>query len=134
MKMNSDILFYDGECGLCSRIVQFILMNEKAKNIKFCSLQSEKAHQILKQYSVDLPINNFETIYFISSDKLYSKSTAVLKIVEFLKVRFLILKLGWLLPQFVRDKIYNWISLNRHKWKMNTCQMITEENKSRFLE
>lgn len=134
MEINSDILFYDGECGLCNRVVQFLLKNERSKKIKFCSLQSEKASQILKLYSVDLSINNLDTIYFISSGKIYSKSTAILKISAFLKYRFYIVQIGWLIPSFIRDQIYKVIANNRQKWKKSSCLLYSKEDKLRFLD
>ena len=40
---NRSILFYDGECGVCSRTVRFILKNERSKELFFCSLQGDFA-------------------------------------------------------------------------------------------
>ena len=38
---NDTIVFYDGDCGLCNRVVQFILRNERNQKLVFCALQSE---------------------------------------------------------------------------------------------
>ncbi|NCA21262.1 MAG: DUF393 domain-containing protein, partial [Crocinitomicaceae bacterium] len=48
IKENRTILFYDGDCGLCSRAVLFVVKNERFPKIYFSSIQSEFAKQFLK--------------------------------------------------------------------------------------
>jgi predicted DCC family thiol-disulfide oxidoreductase YuxK len=50
IKENRTILFYDGDCGLCSRAVLFVVKNERFPKIYFSSIQSEFAKQFLKEF------------------------------------------------------------------------------------
>ena len=45
--MVSPIVFFDGECGLCSRVVRFINRYEKKEVISFSPLQSDFAIKVL---------------------------------------------------------------------------------------
>jgi predicted DCC family thiol-disulfide oxidoreductase YuxK len=41
------VLLYDGVCGLCNRLVQFVLKKDRKAQFQFASLQSAYAAQIL---------------------------------------------------------------------------------------
>ena len=45
------LVFYDGECGLCDQVVQFLLKADKNKGFVFAPLQGKHAALALK----DLP-------------------------------------------------------------------------------
>jgi predicted DCC family thiol-disulfide oxidoreductase YuxK len=47
-----------------------------------------------------------------------------------------LLAVGFLLPPFIRDGIYNWIARNRYRWfgKRESCFMPDGELRERFLE
>src|SRR5690348_11774360 len=44
------ILLYDGVCGLCNRLVQFILKRDRRDGFRFAALQSDFARQILQRH------------------------------------------------------------------------------------
>ncbi|NBO62323.1 MAG: hypothetical protein EBU82_15470, partial [Flavobacteriia bacterium] len=61
----------------------FILNHEKDSKILFATLDSAFANELLRNhpsYIVDE-----ETVYFFDGEQLYSKSTAALKLLPFLK-------------------------------------------------
>jgi predicted DCC family thiol-disulfide oxidoreductase YuxK len=105
------ILFYDGDCALCNRVVTFILNHEKDSKVLFSALDTAAANELLSKH----PIYNREedTVYFFDGNQLYSKSTAVLKLLPFLKGYLFVLRLGWLFPKGLRDKIYDEVAKRR---------------------
>jgi len=54
-----------------------------------------------------------DTVYFFDGEQLYSKSTAVLKLLAFLKGYLFVLRLGWLFPRGLRDTVYNFVAKRR---------------------
>jgi predicted DCC family thiol-disulfide oxidoreductase YuxK len=129
--MKNLVVFYDGACGLCSRSVLFLLRNEKDDSLRFCALQSETAREFFLENK--LTMQSFDTIVFWDGTRFFFKSNAVLRLVPFLKTRFVWLKLAWIFPRFVRDFVYDRIAKNRKRFFKNTCALPTEAQKNRFI-
>jgi predicted DCC family thiol-disulfide oxidoreductase YuxK len=107
------VLFYDGDCPLCNRVVTFILSHEKDSKILFSALDTAAANEFLsKQPSYK---REEDTVYFFDGNQLYSKSAAVLKLLPFLKGYLLMLRLGWLLPRSMRDSVYDFVAKRRQR-------------------
>jgi len=113
MLSKQPILFYDGDCALCNRVVTFILNHEKDSKILFSALDTAAANEFLSKH----PLYNREedTVYFFDGNQLYSKSTAVLKLLPFLKGYVFVLRLGWLFSKGFRDKIYDEVAKRRQR-------------------
>jgi predicted DCC family thiol-disulfide oxidoreductase YuxK len=43
------LILYDGVCGLCNRLVKFVLKRDSRDQFRFASLQSEFAGSILQR-------------------------------------------------------------------------------------
>jgi predicted DCC family thiol-disulfide oxidoreductase YuxK len=74
------ILLYDGVCGLCNRMVQFVLRRDPAAMFRFAALQSELATRILKRHGADA--RDLDTVYVVvnyelADEQLLSRSDAV---------------------------------------------------------
>ncbi len=124
------IVFYDGDCGFCNGSVQFILNHRRHDSFLFVALQSEKAKELLNPFDISI---SMETIYVIKNDKIYQKSTAILKLSRALKFPYRLLAVGYIVPRFIRDGIYSIISRNRHKLRDGFCALPTESEKKMFL-
>lgn len=107
------ILFYDGDCPLCNRVVTFILTHEKDSKILFSALDTVVASEFLSKHP--LYKREEDTVYFFDGNQLYSKSTAVLKLLPFLKGYVFVLRLGWLFPKGLRDKMYDEVAKRRQR-------------------
>jgi predicted DCC family thiol-disulfide oxidoreductase YuxK len=128
--MKDTIVFYDGDCGLCSYIVQFILKNEREEKLLFCSLQSEFAIEFLKRKGHDATLLN--TLYFFNGSKIYRKSSAALEIIKFLKSPWQFFLVFWIIPWFIRDVFYDIIASIRKKIVPTTCSL-EKRNSTRFI-
>jgi predicted DCC family thiol-disulfide oxidoreductase YuxK len=128
--MQDTIVFYDGDCGLCSYVVQFILKNEREEKLMFCSLQSEFAIEFLNKKGYDATLLN--TLYLSRGSKIYRKSSAALQIIRFLKPKWWFFLIFWIVPYFIRDVIYNLIAKLRKKIVPTACS-IEKRNSTRFI-
>src|SRR6266700_5185822 len=128
------IILFDGVCNLCSGSVQFILKRDRQKKFLFGSLQGNTGQQYLKKYH--LPANHFNSFILIEGEKMYTRSTAILRMCKHL-VRGWTLMYGFIIiPRFIRDAFYNLVAKNGYRWfgKKEVCWLPTPELKSRFLD
>lgn len=131
--LNKQILLFDGVCNLCDKFVQFVLHYDDKEQFFFASLQSSLGQQILKKYNLDSDLN---TVVLIRNEKAYTHSDVALKVGIALGGWMNLSYLCYLIPQFIRDTIYNWIAANRYRLfgKQDYCILPKEEWKNRFLD
>jgi predicted DCC family thiol-disulfide oxidoreductase YuxK len=96
-------------------------------------LQDDNSKEILDWLNFDA--ESFETIILIEGKNFYFKSMAFLKIVRYLRFPWPVLTVGYIIPGFVRDWIYDFVAKNRYKWfgKKEECMVPTGNLFKRFL-
>jgi predicted DCC family thiol-disulfide oxidoreductase YuxK len=131
-KSNQGVILFDGVCNLCNGFVQKVIAADKNNYFKFASLQSEAGQKLLAHKP---EFKDLKTIIYLEGDELYTRSTAALKISKHLSGAWPLLQVGYILPSFIRNGIYNLIAKNRYKWfgKMDQCMVPTAELKAKFL-
>lgn len=127
------IILFDGICNLCNRVVRFVIRRDKKKEIQFAALQSEAGQGLLQKYH--LPVTAMESFVFIENGKVYSRSSAALKVCRHLRGLWPLCYGFIIVPEFIRDAVYNWVAKNRYKWfgVRAECMIPTPEIKARFL-
>ncbi len=129
---NKQILLFDGVCNLCDKFVQFVLRHDKEGQFVFASLQSTIGQELLKEYNLE---NSLETVVLINNGKAYIYSDVALEVGYSLGGWLKIAYMGYLIPKFIRDMIYNWVAANRYRifGKQDHCIVPKVEWKTRFL-
>jgi predicted DCC family thiol-disulfide oxidoreductase YuxK len=61
--MTQPVLLYDGDCGLCNRVVRLLLRSDRAARLKFAPLQSAPAQAYLRRQG--LPTADFDSLVFV---------------------------------------------------------------------
>lgn len=133
---NKKIIFFDGVCNLCNGFIDYVINRNKNQSIYYATLQSDIAVEKLKEYNNIVLESNYNTIYYYANNKLYSKSSAVLRIfLELSSFHKVTAKILLLIPKFIRDACYNVIAINRYRFlgKKETCRLPTESEKKQFL-
>ncbi|MDA7706408.1 DCC1-like thiol-disulfide oxidoreductase family protein [Flavobacteriaceae bacterium] len=127
-------VFFDGVCNLCNRSVNFLISKDKKEVLKFASLQSEYAQNIIPKALLNR--ENLDTIIVYLDGKFYDRSNAVLKLCNILGGGFYVFLIGYLIPRFIRDGLYRFIANNRYRWfgKQSQCRVPSPELKDRFLD
>lgn len=133
MVVENKILLFDGLCNLCNKSVIFIIRHNKSASIFFSSLQSNYSQDLIIKYK--LPKMELSTIFYIDNGKIYTKSTAWLKIFLQLDGLWPSLYLLIIFPRFLRNYIYDIIAKNRYTFfgKRDSCLIPSEQIKNRFL-
>lgn len=131
--MNLKLILFDGVCNFCNFWVNFIINHDSKKYFKFASLQSNLAQNILKAENIN-PME-IDSIILKINEKTFTKSSAALQIVKNLDGFWKIFYVLILIPQPIRDFIYDSFARNRYKWfgKREFCRIPTNEERDRFL-
>ena len=129
------LYFFDGYCVLCSRFVAFCLERDPDGRLKFASAQSDLGRRVLA--TLGLPDRTFDrTILLLDGDRVYIRSTAVLRALRHLRGPVKALLPLLLVPAFIRDPIYDLIARNRYKWfgRRESCFVPTPALRARFID
>ena len=57
------VLFFDGECGLCNRLVRLLLRLDDRGRLRFAALQGAAAQSYLREHG--LSTTDFDTLIFV---------------------------------------------------------------------
>ncbi len=84
---SNPLILYDGVCGLCNRLVQFVLKRDSPGLFRFASLQSKLAGSILQRHGVNQ--QDLDTMYLVSdyqqpTERLAARSDASVAILRHL--------------------------------------------------
>ncbi len=126
-------LFYDGECGLCDRFVQFVLRHDRREYFQFATLQSEAGRERLSR--LGLSPADLRTVVLVEGDESYVRSTATLRVCRRLAGLWPVLYAVILVPKAWRDGVYSLIARHRKLWfePPSGCPVMPEEWRRRFV-
>jgi predicted DCC family thiol-disulfide oxidoreductase YuxK len=148
--MSHPIILYDGVCGLCNRMNQFVLRRDPDGIFRFASLQSPFAARILSRHGANP--QDLDTVYVVVNldltkhdpahaaqpdERLLARSDAVLFVLKQLggiwKVLGFLLQL---LPRVLRDSAYRLVARNRYRifGRSETCILPGPDNRDVFLD
>jgi len=128
---NTGLLYFDGVCGLCNKLVDFLISRDQANTLQFAPLQGETAKANLDaKYLEDLT-----TIVYQEKGNTYTESTAVLKAVSGMGGLWKFVNVFKVIPRFIRDRVYRFIGAHRMKWfgQKDVCRMPTAEDRNKIL-
>ncbi len=133
------IILYDGVCGLCNRLVQFLLKRDRRDRLCFASLQSEFAATVLARHGLDP--TDLDTVYLIvnhgkTNEQVLARSDAIIKALDSLGGIWRVAPLGKVLPRAFRDIFYKAVAANRYRLfgKSDSCMMPEARHRQKFIE
>ncbi|MEM7672524.1 MAG: DCC1-like thiol-disulfide oxidoreductase family protein [Verrucomicrobiota bacterium] len=130
---SAPVLWFDAECLICNRSIQFILKYEKDSRLKFGALQSDPGQTLHQTLFKNGPLESM--IYLSSDGELSHSSDALIAVSSHLKAPWSYLRwLRWI-PRKVRNLLYRQIARNRHRWnrKSASCTIPTPEMRVRMV-
>ena len=133
------VILYDGVCGLCHRLVQFVLARDRRGLFRFAPLQGAFARAVLGRHGKNP--DDLDTVHFLidpdlPSERLLSAGRAVVAILPQLGGAWRIAGVLAILPADVLDAAYRVISTRRYRWfgKLDQCALPAPELRERFIE
>jgi predicted DCC family thiol-disulfide oxidoreductase YuxK len=138
--MEHPILLYDGVCGLCNRVNQFVLRHDRDGIFRFAALQSAVAARILARHGENpQTLDTFYIVmdYELPGERLVARSDAAVLVLKLLRgpwrVAGVVLEF---LPRGFRDWAYRHIARNRYRLfgRFDTCMLPSAEYRERFLD
>ena len=136
--MAGQILLYDGVCGFCNGVVQFVLKHDKKGSLMFAPLQSGVAREILSRFP---QFQNSDTVVFFepatdgNPERATIRSNAGLDLVRYIGGWWQVLLVFRVVPAPIRDFFYDLFARFRYRLfgKHDTCVIPAREVRSRFL-
>ena len=135
----ADLILYDGVCGLCNRLNQFVLRRDAADRFRFASLQGSLAGALLRRYGRDA--RDLDTVYVVKNygapdEALLSRSRAVLFVLETLGGAWRLARVLRLLPGRWVDAAYDQIARRRYRWfgRTDACPLPAPGERAKFLD
>ena len=124
--MVENIIYYDGECGLCHVAVKFILRVDSKNKFYFSPLSN-----------FDNNLKNIDSIILKSGDKVFYESQAIIMVFENIDNNWNYLaKVLKIFPISVLDIAYRWVSRNRTKIsvkEVSSCPIVPSYYRKRFI-
>lgn len=125
------ILFYDGDCGLCARIVRLVLRRDRRGVFRFAPLQGTTYAALRVAKPEDL-----STVVLLDEAGLHRRADAVVRVGRRLGGGWRLLALlAGALPRGVRDSAYAFVAARRLRWfgRGDACALASEAERERFL-
>ncbi|GAB4132791.1 MAG: thiol-disulfide oxidoreductase DCC family protein [Bacteroidia bacterium] len=130
---DKSIVLFDGVCNFCNNSINFIIRNDVKDRFRFAPLQSELGKKIQQQFHLD--DEQLSSVILIENNKIYTKTTAALRIAKKLKGLWPLMYAFIIIPYPVRDIAYNIIAKYRYKWwgQKDACMIPTPEIRNKFI-
>ena len=134
------IILYDGVCGLCNRLIKFVLKRDHQDRFRFAALQSDFAHELLQRHHCNP--EDLDTFYLVfdydqPNERLLSRNHASAAVLEELGGIWRVWgRLIKLFPRRVRDWQYNLIARNRYHLfgRYESCPIPDPKVRHKFLD
>jgi predicted DCC family thiol-disulfide oxidoreductase YuxK len=133
------VLLYDGVCGFCNKTVQMILEHDRRGTMRFAALQSDYGRAVVERHP---PLKNIDSMIYVESpgdaarERVFTRSTAALRVVSYLGGVWKLALVGSLLPRRLRDFLYDQFARRRYRMfgRYESCLLPPENVRRRFLD
>ncbi len=128
----SSVVLFDGLCNFCDRTVRFVIDNDDKNVFRFASQQSGIGKKLLEEYNAP---KDTSTIVLIEDARVYTRSTAIFRILKRLRSPFSLLYVLIFLPLPLREMGYKLFAKYRYRWfgVKNACELPTPQVQAKFL-
>lgn len=133
------IVFFDGYCGLCSGVIDFLIVRDSGRSLVYSPLQGETARALLTESER----TDLDTVVVLERGnpvvKLH-KSDAVLHAVEKAglgskPITSVVVSVARIFPRCFRDLVYDFVARNRFRifGRRDSCRAPSVEERKLFL-
>lgn len=128
------LVLFDGVCPLCTGVVRFVVDRDPGHRFQFGALQSAPARRVLDLHDMSHPLP--DTIVLVEEGKVFTRSTAALRIARRLTFPWPLTAALLAVPLPLRDWIYERVARHRYRWfgRRDHCMVPTPALRSRFID
>ena len=133
------LVLYDGVCGLCNRLLQFLFKHDRGAVFSFASLQSATGRATVArsggnpdELSSFYVVADFQT----AQERVFTRSDAALFVAGKLPWPWRFIRVGVIVPRPVRDLMYDGIARSRYRifGRYEQCMIPGPELRKRFVD
>jgi predicted DCC family thiol-disulfide oxidoreductase YuxK len=133
------LVLYDGVCGLCSRVLQFLLRHDHRGVFNFASLQSATGQATVARWGGDPEaLSSFYVVadFRTSAARVFIRSDAALFVAGQLGWPWKTIRAAGILPKALRDRLYDVVARTRYRvfGRSEQCLLPSPEFRSRFVD
>lgn len=127
------VVLYDGVCGICNGLVQFVARRDRRGRFRFAALQGETGQALLREHG--LPTDDFDSAVLVEDGRAFLRSRAILRIVRGLGGVWSVAAPLALLPAPLLDFLYGRVARSRYRifGRSDACMLPPPELRARFL-
>ncbi len=127
------ILIFDGHCVLCSAFVRFILRHDRRRRFRLLAAQTPLGAALYLHFG--LVPTDYETNILIEDGRAWLKSESSIRVFERLGFPWSLMAVGRVLPNPVRDRLYEIAARHRLRWfgTRPTCYRPNPSDAGRWL-
>lgn len=126
------LLLFDGVCGLCNGLVDFLIRLDPRGVIGFAPLQGETAAALRAQHAI-IP-STLETVVFVDQGRVYLRMKALFRSLRYLPWPWKLGTVFGVFPEFISRPLYALVASLRYRLfgKHETCRLPTPQERARF--
>ena len=133
------LVLYDGVCGLCNRLLQFLLRHDHRRVFSFASLQSAVGQTIVAQSGGNpRDLTSFYVVadYQTPASRVFTRSDAALFVASELEWPWRAARWMRWVPNGIRDRVYDLIARHRYQvfGRYDRCLIPGPEFRGRFID
>jgi predicted DCC family thiol-disulfide oxidoreductase YuxK len=132
------LVLYDGVCGLCNRLVQFVLRRDAADRFRFAPLQGALARDLLRSRGRDA--GDLDTVYVVADyggprEALLWKGRAIVFLLSELGGIWRAARAATVLPARLVDAVYDLVAKRRYRWfgRHDACPTPSAGDRAKFI-
>jgi predicted DCC family thiol-disulfide oxidoreductase YuxK len=137
-ELPANVVFYDGVCGFCDGMVQWLLARDGEGRLHYAPLQGSTAQRTRTVHPGEFP-EGPDTLVLVESagarPVIHLRSRAVFRTLELLGGPWRAFGLLRILPRFLSESAYRLFARSRYVWfgRLETCRIPTPDERARFL-
>lgn len=127
------VLFFDGDCGFCSRSVRWVIRLDRRARIDFAPLQGRLASE--KGLVGRTGLDGTVVLWREADGRFFERSDALIELARALGGGWRMFALARFIPRVLRDAVYRWIARHRHQLGGSaSCDLPGPELRARLRE
>ena len=108
---SKSIIIFDGHCHFCNAVIRFILKRDRHNRFLVSPVQDPVSRKVLRERGINFA--SLFTVYLVEENGVKTKSAAVFSILKTLPFPWNMFSVFRIIPVFITDTIYSFISRNR---------------------